>query len=343
MVNYIDISSWARQIHVHTGGTRDKFIVISPNDEKFYFKTSINRGLKNYKYEFWSEIIASELGLHLGFDVLHYDIGSFDNMIGCMSKSIIQEDKEEHHEGYRYIVQKYPDFMHNFRKTHSFQRIVGALENVNLGHLKSNVIEMIVFDAIIGNTDRHSENWALVINKNKDFQQIERGIDLFEKVPWFIRIVVSAYLFIRLRTTVSMLKKEFQQLRSTFSPIYDSGSSLARELSADRISDLMNDDNKMEVFINKGKPDIRWESINLSHIELVETIRVDNQEIVDQIILKLKSKYSKQMLEKIVYYIDKDVPLKFEDYKIPKERKDFIVKYVDLRIQKIMNMYEQVF
>lgn len=89
MVKYIDISNWKKQIHVHTGGTRDKFIAISPEDDKkYYFKTSINRGLKNYKYEFWSEIIASELGDLLEFNLLHFDVASSDNRIGCLSKSI---------------------------------------------------------------------------------------------------------------------------------------------------------------------------------------------------------------------------------------------------------------
>lgn len=95
MAKYIDISNWKTQVHVHTGGTRDKFIAISPDDDKkYYFKTSINKGFKNYKYEFWSEVIASELGRSLGFNVLIYDVASFKDKIGCLSKSIIEEDKK---------------------------------------------------------------------------------------------------------------------------------------------------------------------------------------------------------------------------------------------------------
>ena len=82
MAKYIDISNWKTQVHVHTGGTRDKFIAISPDDDKkYYFKTSINKGFKNYKYEFWSEVIASELGRSLGFNVLIYDVASFKEKI----------------------------------------------------------------------------------------------------------------------------------------------------------------------------------------------------------------------------------------------------------------------
>lgn len=93
MAKYIDISNWKTQVHVHTGGTRDKFIAISPDDDKkYYFKTSINKGFKNYKYEFWSEVIASELGRSLGFNVLIYDVASFKDKIGCLSKSIIEKN-----------------------------------------------------------------------------------------------------------------------------------------------------------------------------------------------------------------------------------------------------------
>lgn len=347
MAKYLDISSWNRQIHVHTTGTREKYILISPDDEKFYFKTSVNRGKKDYKYEFWSEIITSELGNFLGFNVLHYSVASLDNLIGCISKSIINEDEEEHHEGYRFIIQKYPDFATNYKKTHSFQKIIGSLENIELGHLKKQVIEMLVFDAIIGNTDRHSENWALIVNKREEYKKIEDLLTLINSAKWYLKIYVSIIIFIETKMTLKTLRKKFKKLTSKFSPIYDNGSSLARELSEDKIKELMNDDEKFESFLLKCHPDIRWENSlkikQLNHFDLIRTVQLDYSEIVIKIINRIKSKYSKQKLKEIVYNIDDNVPDTFADHKIPNYRKDFIIKYIDLRINKILNIYEQVF
>ena len=41
-----------------------------------FFKTSLKKKEKDYTYEFWSEIIASEIGRLLGFDTLVYDVAA---------------------------------------------------------------------------------------------------------------------------------------------------------------------------------------------------------------------------------------------------------------------------
>ena len=75
MVNYYDISQWEEHLYYGTGGTRDKTVVENPDDGcLYYFKTSLKKKVIDYKYEFWSEIIASEIGDSLEFDILHYDV-----------------------------------------------------------------------------------------------------------------------------------------------------------------------------------------------------------------------------------------------------------------------------
>jgi hypothetical protein len=71
MAKLYNISAWSEQSWWNTGGTRDKKIYLSPEDgELYYFKQSFKKGKRDYTYEFWSEIIASEVGEHLGFDIL---------------------------------------------------------------------------------------------------------------------------------------------------------------------------------------------------------------------------------------------------------------------------------
>ena len=75
MAEFFDISNWNEKPWYQTGGTRSKVIVENPANRKdYYFKTSLKKELKDYKHEFWSEIITSEVGTMLGFNMLKYDI-----------------------------------------------------------------------------------------------------------------------------------------------------------------------------------------------------------------------------------------------------------------------------
>jgi hypothetical protein len=54
MADFYDITSWNEKPWYQTGGTRSKVIVENPaNKSDYYFKTSLKRELKDYKYEYW--------------------------------------------------------------------------------------------------------------------------------------------------------------------------------------------------------------------------------------------------------------------------------------------------
>lgn len=341
MANYIDISSWNKQIHVHTTGTRQKYILISPDDEKYYFKTSLKKGTKDWKYEFWSEVIASKVGIWLGFNVLEYEVASFDDLIGCISKSIINEDQEEHHDGFRYIIEKFPEFSSNFKKTHSYQKIIGTLKHIDLYHFKKDVIEMIIFDSMIGNTDRHSENWALITVKSDEIKYLTEMLKSIDKLNLFVKLYFDIFLFIKLRLTNKSLKRLIHKKRYIFSPIYDSGSSLGRELNEEKLNILMRDNKGFKSYTDRCYPDIKWETdagINkLTDFELIKKIKLEEYEIADSVIQRIKKKYSKHKLIDIVNNIDRNIPEKFNNYKMPEIRKQFIIKCIDT---KINNLFE---
>jgi hypothetical protein len=67
MPKLINISHWNSLPWFSTGGTRAKKYLHNPEDNKtYYFKKSIDK----YPFEFWSEIIAYELGKQIGLNVL---------------------------------------------------------------------------------------------------------------------------------------------------------------------------------------------------------------------------------------------------------------------------------
>lgn len=96
MARLYNISEWNEQSWWNTGGTRNKKIYLNPEDGALYFfKQSLKKGSREYKYEFWSEIIASEVVELLGFDILPYQIAIRGIMVGCISKSMINQTSEE--------------------------------------------------------------------------------------------------------------------------------------------------------------------------------------------------------------------------------------------------------
>lgn len=59
MADFYDTSVWNEKPWYQTGGTRSKVILENPDNHLvYYFKTSLKRENSEYKYEFWSEIVA---------------------------------------------------------------------------------------------------------------------------------------------------------------------------------------------------------------------------------------------------------------------------------------------
>src|SRR5574344_900154 len=94
MAKFLDITNWNEKPYFNTKGTRNKCVVSDPKDESLYFfKTSLLKDKKDYKTEFWSEIISSEIGRYLGFNVLEYNIAKHRDELGCISKSMNTENE----------------------------------------------------------------------------------------------------------------------------------------------------------------------------------------------------------------------------------------------------------
>ncbi len=133
-----------------------------------------NGKIKDYPTEFWSEIVASQLGDILELPVLRYDIASHRSTLGCISKNMASEN-ESIIEGVRVITKIDTTFIENenFKKNHDLTRIHKGLAIFGLPDFKRISVEMLLFDCIIGNTDRHSENWAVI--KNESTEAVEVG------------------------------------------------------------------------------------------------------------------------------------------------------------------------
>jgi hypothetical protein len=259
-VEFYDTSHWLEQVWLNSGGTRSKKILLSSEDySEYYFKRSEWKPAtgknpeKHYKYEFWSEILAYQIGKSLGLNVLRYDVALNDEELGCLSPKMNETDEEELIEVGRFMTAINTDFFPDdpkTRKEYTFQLLEDTIAYFSLEKYWPEFIKTLLFDALIGNTDRHQENWAFlgkptqVAKGLKEMEADLKKIDekMLLKAKWYLRLIVKTFIksFIDVKRKSLRPKIRYVQLRlytkiARMAPSYDNGSSMGRELSDKRV------------------------------------------------------------------------------------------------------------
>lgn len=331
MAEIYNISDWSYKNWIGTGGTRDKVFIENPEDGKVYFfKESIER----YPSEFWAEIISSKIGQHLGFNVLDYNIGIMGVTLGCICESMINQTSEELEHGVNLLKESVPNFKLTDRPQIGFNEVEESFRNYK-GFINS-FIEILVFDAIIGNQDRHSENWAIIRSldvKNKAFNTkklVIKMYGIYKKYNLRLAKIPFKRFFLKY-----MNKAELVDIR--FSPIYDSGSSLGRDILETKIHNYLENDSKVQKYINNGRSEIRWtaEEKKINHFEIIKKVKERYPQKVTEIINKVLKKYKKEDIERIINQIDNNIPKNIGETKLSLQRKKLIVKFIDFRIERL--------
>ena len=117
-----------------------------------------------------SECIAYEIAQLLGLPCAKFELGMYHGREGSMSYNIIKKSNQMLVEGIYFITLIYPEynpeqFIDSVTKhRYSIEMVKKAIEQfVSIeGFLK-----MLVFDYLIGNSDRHQNNWAILIEDDK--------------------------------------------------------------------------------------------------------------------------------------------------------------------------------
>ena len=308
--SFVDVTTWQEAQQYQTGGTREKRWLIHPTNYSYYFfKISIKKEVMDYPSEFWMEIIASKIGRLLGLEMLDYNIAKRNNMIGCISKNMVNK------EGYALTELMY--FLMGFQSTYNpesnqdkftIQFVYDALKHYGLEKFMPKYIETLLFDCIIGNQDRHQENWG-IITPTKTSQEIKSKQD--KNISW----------------------KE-----AKVAPIYDSGSSLGREQNEDKIIQMLRDKNMMEAYINRYKPEVRLvEGKKIRYDELVQHLLADEHynTLTRRIIDKFVNAYDKDQITYIVNHIDDNLPNEYNAFKLTTARKEFVINLMTQRLNKL--------
>ncbi len=344
MAYFYNISDWQDKPHFQTGGTRNKSIFEDPKGGGlFYFKTSLKKNNMDYKHEFWSEILASEIGRELGFNTLEYNIAWHKNEIGCLSKSMVDIDNNKLSEGINYLRGYNPNYKPEDKESYSeytFHFIENALNEYRLKDQMEHLVKTIVFDSLIGNGDRHQENWGFIIpnlegknektDVNMEMERIKNRLVDSKPYRLFVKFFPIGY-----RT--KDIDNRMDSLKGTFAPIYDSGSCLGRELVDDRVDQMLKDSQTLEAYVNRDRCEIRWENKKISHFNLIKRIKDETryQKIVHSEIERIIKLFNKESIKIIIENIDKRLPSYLFQYKLPDKRKELIEKFIVLRFEKL--------
>lgn len=341
---------WNEFPWLNTGGTRAKKYLQSPDGKFYYFKCSQVKPGKDYRYEFWNEVIACELGSLLGFKMLRYDVALFDDIMGCISESMINPNEEELIEGVKFLQAfspRYNPVLKEHQNWYTFYLIKNSLEHAKLIKFLPKVIEIIIFDALIGNGDRHQENWAFIERHVPLHEAIEKmeSTGAIEKVNRFFRWVLQ---WLKRRTERihqenkgkgKKMPKQFYIPQIKMAPIYDSGSSLGRELTEERVLQLLLDEKELGKYIDRGKSEIHWENKKVSHFDLIRLLyQTECKQPLEQIIRRVIERWDRAAIEKILENVDTLVPDSHIFYKIPANRKRLITKIILLRRDRLAQL-----
>lgn len=333
MAQFIDISYWNPLKWVTTTGTREKCFIENPaNGKLYFFKESISK----YPDEYWSEIIASKIGEKLGFDLLDYNIALHGKVFGCICESMIDQSMQELEHGINLLKKSIPGFKLSTRPKINFKEIEIALGKYNQ-HFVNKFIEVMVFDAVIGNQDRHSENWAIIrsldmTNKRDNINRITRLLyTQYKKLGLQLKSIPFKKFFI------SMMN-ESQLIDYKFSPIYDSGSSLGRELDELRMAELLQSEQEIIKYIKKGKSEILWESRRINHFDLLIEINKKHNQHMVKCVNQVMQHWDDSEIKALIFEIDSNIPEKHSLNKLSLQRKELIYNLIKHRVSLLRDL-----
>src|SRR6266550_2815179 len=150
--------------------------------EKFWFRRTGARHLfklvRQETGEDWSEKVASEISALLGLPHARYDFGVWKGLRGVVTPSFVPEGGGLVH-GNELILKLVPEYpgAKSFRVRQHTVRLALAVLRANapsppiawepIPGVASAIdvfVGYLLLDALIGNTDRHHENWGLVVS-----------------------------------------------------------------------------------------------------------------------------------------------------------------------------------
>jgi hypothetical protein len=189
----IDVAKWSPdEIYAnYPEGARPKSAFFPPRDIDLPFINTKRRYLyklsdKKYPDQYWSEVVAYLAGGLLDVPVppAFAAFNSLKKDCGALIEWFYEDGKAQFTAGGQYMMRMLPDYDRKKGKQHNYRTIsqlCGIFTRAELieSDWKKWWFEGIVFDALIGNTDRHQDNWGFLSKRTK------LGSRIFSMAPLF--------------------------------------------------------------------------------------------------------------------------------------------------------------
>lgn len=174
--NVIDVSTWKLddQFGSYPEGAREKSAFFAPDgigldfiniEKRYLFK----RSRKMYPDHFWTEIVAYQIGCLLGVEVppAFASYNSDDDTCGALIEWFYIDNTAIYVQGGNYMQLAIPEFERRVGEQHNYHTLIliSRAISIHTSLLKDWQIywgEAFLFDALIGNTDRHQDNWGIL-------------------------------------------------------------------------------------------------------------------------------------------------------------------------------------
>ena len=158
-------------------GSKNKFWYLDPTEEEEYWLFKYPRSNTG---EHWAEKIAAEVAALLEIPHARVELAVLEKNKGSVTKSFAQEGQELVHgnQMLKRAIHGYDPEKEFRQSSHTLANIWQVMDRVfgeseHAEKAKGRLAEYVVLDALIGNTDRHHENWGILRREQKGW------VDLF--------------------------------------------------------------------------------------------------------------------------------------------------------------------
>jgi len=165
-------------------GARDKNVIIAPAPAPFSFVIGGHRYLfkqsvKRHPIQFWIELVAYRLGVLVGVSVPPAFV-AYEPIVGTYGALIEWfyghpgSQPTTYYDGGVYMMRLIRDYDLKYGEKHNFLTIAQLFEQtlprdqINSGTWRIDLAKILAFDALIGNTDRHHDNWGILLTQSTD-------------------------------------------------------------------------------------------------------------------------------------------------------------------------------
>ncbi|CAG9931884.1 HipA domain-containing protein [Candidatus Nitrotoga arctica] len=172
-----DVADWQvdSEFAIFPQGARAKEAVFAPKapadpvivgDKRYLFK----RSKRCYPDQFWGEVVAYRIGCLLGVEVppAFVAYNSRTGHCAALIEWFYTDGVESLIMGGEFLQQIFPDFDRKHGTHHNVIENTWLMRSLSQQSLVTDWIQWwvhaLLFDALIGNTDRHQDNWGLIFS-----------------------------------------------------------------------------------------------------------------------------------------------------------------------------------